>query len=83
MGEFSRMKLNMYKTWDNNYLVSIILSWNKIKSWRKNFVYYEHNHTLKYLDIIKVNFKIKNTIVTKIAKKYQPSNISRNIISMR
>lgn len=38
-----------------------------------------YNYILKDLNIIKINFKIKNTIKIKVAKKYQSSNINKNI----
>lgn len=38
-----------------------------------------YNPILKYLNIIKINSKVKNFIKTKIAKKYQPNNININI----
>ena len=38
-----------------------------------------HNYILKYLDIIKVNFKVKNTARIEVAKEYWPSNINTNI----
>ena len=37
------------------------------------------NHILEYLDIIKVNSKMKNTVGTEVAKGYRPCNINRNI----
>ena len=57
--------------------------YNETKSWRKDFVYYKHNHILGYHDIIKVNSKVKNIIATEVAKGYRPSDISRNIISVK
>ncbi|MCJ1345134.1 hypothetical protein MMC31_003339 [Peltigera leucophlebia] len=73
------MKLNMYKTWKEDQLVCVTLSRNETKSRGKDFVYYEHNHTLEYLDTIKVNSKVKNTVATEVAKGYRPSDISKNI----
>lgn len=60
-------------------MISVTLSLNKRKSWGKDYVCYEHNHTLEYPDTIKVNSKIKNTVATEVAKGYRPSDISRNI----
>lgn len=57
-------------------MVSITLSYNKTKFWGKDFVYYKHNYILEYFDILKINSKLKNTIVIKIAKEYYPSDIS-------
>lgn len=73
----------MYKTQNENQLVSIILSYNKTKSWEKDFIYYNYNHILKYFNTIKVNLKVENTMVTKIVKRYSSSNISRNIKNMK
>lgn len=73
-------KLNMYKVWDEkNQLVSVTLLHNEPKSQGKEDVCYMHNHILEYLDIIKVTSKVKNTVGTKVAKGYQPSDINRNI----
>lgn len=38
-----------------------------------------HNHILKYIDIIKINSKIKNLVEIEVAKRYWPSDINRNI----
>lgn len=74
------MKLNMYKLWnEKNQLVSVELSRNELKSCGKEEVCYTHNHTLEYLDIIKVKFKVKNTVETEAAKGYRSSDINRNI----
>ncbi len=78
--EACEMKLNMYKVWDKkNQLVSVTLSNNKLKSRGKEDVCYTHNHTLEYLDIIKVNSKVKNTVRTEVAKGDWPSDINSNI----
>ena len=69
----------MYKTWKADQLVCVTLSRNETKSRGKDFVCYEHNHTLGYLDTIKVNSKLKNTVAKEVAKGYCPSDISRNI----
>lgn len=34
--------------------------------WKKDIACYKHNHLLKYLDIIKVNLNMKNTIAAEI-----------------
>lgn len=60
-------------------MVCITLSRSETKSRGTNFVCYEHNHTLGYLDTIKVNSKVKNTVATEVAKGFRPSDISRNI----
>ena len=74
------MKLNMYKLFnEKNQLVLVQLVRNELKSCRKKEIYYTHNHTLEYLDIIKVNSKVKNTIGTEVAKGYWSSNINKNI----
>ncbi len=49
------------------------------KSRGKDVVCYEHNHSLEYLDAIKVNLKVKNTVAAEVAKGYRPSDINRNI----
>ena len=73
------MKLNIFKLWnEKNQLVSIKLLYNKIKSCRKKEVYYMHNHKLEYLNIIKVNSKLKNPIKIEVAKAYQPIDINKN-----
>ena len=62
------MKLK-YKLWnEKNQLVSVELSRNELRSCGKEGVCYTHNHTLEYLDIIKVNSKVKNTVETEAAK---------------
>ena len=74
------MKLNMYKLFDEkNQLVSVQLVRNELKSRGKEEICYTHNHTLEYLDIIKINSKVKNTVGTEVAKGYRPSDINRNI----
>lgn len=73
----------MYKIQKEDQLVCITLLCNETKSWEKDFVYYKHNHTLKYLNIIKVNSKVKNTLATEIAKRYCLGNISKNIKSVK
>ena len=78
--ELCRMKLNIYKLWnEKNQLVSVELSRNELKSRGKEEVCYTHNHTLEYLNIIKVNSKLKNSVGTEVAKGYRPSDINRNI----
>lgn len=80
----------MYKVWaEKNQLVSVTLSRNKLKFCEKDKIYYTvvsiklsglpHNYTLEYLDIIKVNSKVKNTIRIEVAKKYWFSDINANI----
>ncbi len=54
------------------------MSCNK-KSWGKDVIYYKYNHLLEYLDTIKVNLKMKNTVAAKVAKRYCPSDINKNI----
>lgn len=76
------MKLNMYKIWKGNQLISVILSRNK-KFWGKDVIYYKHTHLLKYLDIIKVNLKIKNIVTAKVVERYHLNNINRNIKSVK
>lgn len=56
---------------------------NKKNSWEKDFICYKYNYILKYLNIIKVNFKIKNIVATKIVKKYYLSDISKNIKNVK
>ncbi len=46
---------------------------------RKEDVCYIQNYTLKYLDIIKINFKVKNIVETEIAKKHRLSDINKNM----
>ena len=75
--EVCGMKLNMYKIWKDNQLISVTLSCNETSRGRD--VCYEHNHTLEYLDTIKVNLKVKNTVAIEVAKGYRPSDINRNI----
>ena len=53
------LKLNMYKIWKGDQLISVTFLRNE-KSRGKDIVCYKHNHTLKYLDTIKVNLKVKN-----------------------
>lgn len=60
-------------------MVTIELSHNELKSREKEKICYIYNHILEYLNIIKVNFKVKNTIGTKFAKKYWPNDINKNI----
>ncbi len=72
------MKLIMYKIWKGDQLISVTLSRNE-KSRGKDVVCYEHNHSLEYLDTIKVNLKVKNTVAAEVAKGYRPSDINRNI----
>ena len=60
-------------------MVSIELTYNKLKSHKKERICYIYNYILKYLDIIKINSKIKNIIETKVAKKYWFSDINKNI----
>ena len=50
------MKLNMYKIWKGDQLISVTLSRNE-KSRGKDIVSYEHNHSLEYPDTIKVNLQ--------------------------
>ena len=69
----------MYEIWKGDQLILVTLSHNKKKSWGKDFVCYKHNHTLEYLDTIKVNSMVKNTVATEVAKGYRPNDISRNI----
>ena len=38
-----------------------------------------YNYILEYLNIIKVNSKMKNTIRLEVTKGYWPSNINKNI----
>ena len=76
--EVCAMKLNMYKIWKRDQLISVTLSRNE-KSRGKDVVCYEHNHTLEYLDTIKVNLKVKNAVAAEVAKRYRPSDINRNI----
>ena len=78
------MKLNMYKVWDEKkQLVSVTLSRNELKFCGKDDVCYTHNHdddvfiklpglphnhTLEYLDIIKVNSKVKILLEQRLLK---------------
>lgn len=52
---------------------------NKFKFYGRDKIYYIYNHILKYLDIIKSIFKVKNIIKIEVAKKYQFNNINKNI----
>lgn len=75
-----RIKLNIYKLFDDkNQLVLVDLVRNQLKSYGKEEIYYTHNHILEYIDIIKVNFKVKNTVRTEVAKKYWLGDIKKNI----
>lgn len=73
------MKLDIYKIQKKDQLIYVILLYNKTKSCGKDFVSYKHNHTFRYLNTIKVNSKVKNTIIIEVTKKYYPSDISKNI----
>lgn len=77
------MKLIMSKTWKEDQLVYVTLSRNEIKFKKKDFIYSKYNYTLEYLNTIKVNFKVKNILSTKVAKRYHPNNISTNIKSVK
>lgn len=80
MIEVCGMKLNIYKLFDKkNQLVLVELVHNKLKSRGKKEIYYTHNHILEYVDIIKINSKIKNTVGTEFTKGYWSSDINRNI----
>ncbi len=80
MVESCEMKFNIYKLFDrNNQLVLVQLVYNELKSCKKEEIYYTHNYTLEYLDLIKVNFNMKNTVRTEVAKEYWPGNINKNI----
>lgn len=63
MVEVYGIMLNIYKLFnEKNQLVLIQLVRNDLKSFGKEEIYYIYNHILEYLDIIKVNSKVKNTI---------------------
>ena len=69
--EACRIKLNIYMLWnEKNQLVSVELSCNKLKSYGKEEICYTYNYTLEYLDIIKVNSKIKNIVEIEIIQGY-------------
>lgn len=72
------MKLNMYKIWKGNQLISVTLSRNE-KSQGKDIICYKHNYTLEYFDTIKVNLKMKNTVAAEVVKRYRLGDINRNI----
>lgn len=52
--------------------------YNKLKFCKKKKVCYTNNYILVYLNIIKVNSKIKNSVGIKVTKEYWPSNIIKN-----
>lgn len=53
--------------------------YNKTKFLEKDFICYKHNHTLSYLNIMKVHSNVNNTVVIKIDKRYYLGNINKNI----
>ena len=38
-----------------------------------------YNYTIEYLNIIKINSEVKNTLKKKVARKYWFNNINKNI----
>ncbi len=61
-GEVYGIKLNMYKIWKQNQLMSFTLLCSEISLGKD--VCYKHSHTLEYVDTIKINHKVKNTMAT-------------------
>ena len=71
------MKLAMIKHFDeSDNLLTVTLNCHVSK---KNDAVNEHNHTLEYLDTIKINSAIKLSAGQEVAKGYTPAVVNRNM----